>query len=218
MLHLLDPKKLLPAYALVTATISVFIFVAIQHYFAFNWEVYKVVTLSSTVSSVLVVILFSTPAPRWMWHFARWLSKEVYPDLTGTWEGTISPAAVSHQAVAKPMAVRARIQHSLLTLFIDFHGETFDSITLSATPLVEKGQHHLHYVYQSDSKIPGREAYRGTTILRVREVETEQGRTLALSGHYFTMRCTIGSIQLHRTSKDTTRDVVFIHAVAAAPK
>jgi hypothetical protein len=205
MLQLFDPRKLLPAYALVTAAISVLTYVAIQHYFAFNWEVYKVVGLSSSVSSVLTLILFSTPLPIWAWYLARCISKNIYPDLTGTWEGTITTISDRTES----LKVRARIQHDLLSLFIDFHGETFDSVTMSATPIAEKGQHNLHYIYLSESKIPGRDAYRGTAVLRVREVEVGGKKTLSLSGKYHTERKTIGTIELQRMGTDTSIDVSF---------
>ncbi len=98
MLHLMDPKKIFPSYALVTTAISVAVFVIIQRLFSLNWEVYKIVTLSSTISSIFTLILFSTPAPRIVWRLlCRW-NRDVYPDLTGFWVGKIFPASETEEA------------------------------------------------------------------------------------------------------------------------
>lgn len=209
MLHLLDPKKILPAYAIATTAVSVMAFLAIQYAFTLNWEVYKIVTLSSTVSSVLILILLSAPVTRIVWKTLQWWDKDVYPDLTGCWEGKINPASENAAGTDEPLVVRAKIKHSILALFIDFHGKTFDSITLSATPLVEKGQQHLHYVYRSESKIPGRETYNGTAVLRVGTVKTDKGTILSLKGQYHTDRRTVGTIELFQTGTDTSQDVTF---------
>jgi hypothetical protein len=205
MLHLFDPRKLLPAYALTTAALAVIVFMGIHYVLELNWEVYKVVGLASSVSWVLTMLLFSTPVPMWAWYVGRYFSKRIYPNLSGTWEGTITTVGDNTET----LKVRACIQHDLLSLFIEFHGETFDSQTLSATPIAEKGQHALHYIYLSESKIPGRDAYKGTAILRVREIEIGGSKTLSLVGKYHTERKTIGNIELHRTGTDATKDVSF---------
>ena len=209
MLHLLDPKKILPAYALVATATSVIIFIVFQSFFATHWEVYKVVGLSSSVSSVLIFLLFSSPIPRWAWTLWRKFSKEVYPELTGCWEGTITPEKVPEGSSLDPLVVRAKIRHSLLTLYIDFHGQSFDSVTLSATPIIEQGQHRLHYVYRSESHIPGRETFAGTAMLRVLAVTVEKYESLALLGQYFTERGTTGTIELHRTETNVNRNMSF---------
>ncbi|WP_437925355.1 hypothetical protein WMF37_40835 [Sorangium sp. So ce291] len=209
MLHLLDPKKVLPAYALVTTATSVAIFLTIQHIFALNWEVYKIVTLSSTISSILTIVLFSNLVSRTIWNALRWWSKDIYPNLTGAWEGKICPVPDKNNKASEPLVVRASIKHSILVLFIDFHGETFDSVTQSATPIIEKGQHRLHYVYRSDSKIPGRDSYNGTAILRVGTVKTDKGTALSLKGQYSTDRRTIGTIELLQIGTDADHDVAF---------
>lgn len=205
MLQLFDPRKLLPAYALTTAGIAVVVFLLLQYLFKWELEVYKIFGLASSVSWVLTMLLFSTPVPKWVWYIARCISKDIYPDLTGTWEGTITPTNGS----GKVLKVRARIQHSVLSLFIDFHGETFDSHTLSATPLAERGHHLLHYVYQSDPKTPGWPTFKGTAILHVRLVGEGKDVTLVLSGQYHTDRRTVGNVELRRTGKDATKDVSF---------
>lgn len=205
MLQLFDPRKILPAYALTTAAIAVGVFLLLKYLLKWELEVYKIFGLASSVSWVLTMLLFSTPVPKWVWCIARCISKDIYPDLTGTWEGTITPVPAS----LKVLKVRARIQHSILTLFIDFHGETFDSFTLSATPLAERGQHLLHYVYQSEPKSPDRPVYKGTAILRVRLVSEGKTAILMLMGQYHTDRKTVGTIELRQTGTDATKDVSF---------
>jgi len=64
MFHLVDPKRILVSYALVTTAISVAFYVVVQRYFLLNWDVTRIVTLSSTISSVLYFLLFSTPLSR----------------------------------------------------------------------------------------------------------------------------------------------------------
>ncbi|WP_437574193.1 hypothetical protein [Sorangium sp. So ce887] len=209
MLHLLDPKKVLPAYALVTTAASVAVFLVIQRVLKIDWEIYKIVTLSSSISSILTIIAFSNFVSRAIWDTLRWWSRDTYPNLTGSWEGKICPVPDRADKASEPLVVRASIKHSILVLFIDFHGETFDSVTQSATPIIEKGQHRLHYVYRSDSKIPGRESYNGTAILRVVAVKTDKGTALSLKGQYSTDRRTIGTIELLQIGTDAHHDVAF---------
>src|SRR6266542_2561662 len=140
MFHLMDLKKILAIYVLVTIAISVAVFLIVQRLFSLNWDVTKIVTLASTISSALTFLIFSTPISRIVWKFLCWWSKDVYPDLTGFWEGKIFPASENAKNAVEPLDVQARIKHSIITLYIDFDGETFESITLSATSLIEKGQ------------------------------------------------------------------------------
>lgn len=202
MFHLMDPKKILAGYVLVTTAISVAIYLIVQRYFLLNWDVTRIVTLSSTISSGLTFLLFSTPVSRIVWRFlCRW-NQDIYPDLTGLWEGKIFPTS------DEPLDVHARIKHSIITLYIDFEGKTFESITLSATPLIEKGQQRLHYVYRSESKIPGRPSYNGTAILRVGNVKKGNITALSLQGSYHTDRRTVGTIELHKIGSDANQLLV----------
>jgi hypothetical protein len=205
MLPLMDPKKILAGYVLLTTVISVAVFMIVQRFFSLNWDITKIVTLSSTISSTLTFMLFSTPITRLVWRIlCRW-SKDIYPDLSGLWQGKIFPASESTKKVEEPLDVHARIKHSIIALYIDFEGNTFESITLSATPLIEKGQLRLHYVYRSESKIPGRESYNGTALLRVGTINTANGTTLLLSGQYHTDRRTVGTIELRKIGSDANQ-------------
>lgn len=202
MFHLLDPRKILALYALTTVAISVAVYSLLQYALNLDWSPFKIIGLSSTVSSVLSFLLFATPLAGVFWALARRISKNVYPNLTGCWRGTIQPTNVPEGFSTSPLKMVARIRHSPLNLYIDFDGETFESATLSAVPAIEQGRHQLYYIYRSDSKVPGRSNFIGTAKLRVAPDSSSEGGSLAMRGHYFTGRGAIGMIELSQVGRD----------------
>lgn len=134
---------------------------------------------------------------RKIWAGLCKLNNSMYPDLNGTWEGEVT--FESNQTIR----VSAVIRHSLAVTEIDLHGETVKSITLEATPIIEKGQKKLYYVYRSMPKDPKWPSYSGTTLFDLRR--TNGG--LELSGNYYTARQKIGSIRLKQVSLNPNIDI-----------
>jgi hypothetical protein len=194
---------LLKYIALATVVISMGIYALIQTYWLPNLSLFKVVTISSIVSTILIMLLLTTFVSRKIWFVLTWFDKSIFPDLNGTWEGEITLENGTE------IAAKAVIRQSLLATQIDMHGETNKSITLETTPTIEQGQKKLYYVYRSIPKTPEWPAYNGSTLFDIRTIDTGIGRKNELSGHYYTDRKTIGRIRLTQVCNDSNKDVSF---------
>ncbi|MBU1308331.1 MAG: hypothetical protein KKE30_02205 [Gammaproteobacteria bacterium] len=203
MFRIIRFDLLLRTIALVTVIISISIYVLVQTYWDPKIHLFKVITISSIVSTLLVFSLLTSFISRKIWAFFAWIDKSIYPDLNGTWEGQITLED------GKRISAKAVIRQSLLATQIDMHGETTKSVTLETTPTIEQGQKKLYYVYRSTPKTPGWPAYNGSTLFDIRTIRIGNEIKYELSGYYYTDRKTVGRIQLTQVSKDSNNDVSF---------
>ncbi len=194
---------LLKYVALATVVLSIGIYTLVKTYFVPDLSLFKVITISSIVSTILIMFLLTASVSRKIWAVLASFDKSIFPDLNGTWEGEVTLENGTN------LVARAIIRQSLLATQIDMHGETTKSITLETTPTIEQGQKKLYYVYRSTPKTPGWPAYNGSTLFDIRTIETDQGKKHELSGYYYTDRKTIGRIRLTQVSNDSNIDVSF---------
>lgn len=162
-------------------------------------SVFKLTTISTVASTVVMLILLSPFMSRKIWCIARFFKKDLYPDLNGVWVGQITTEE------QKSFEARAIIRQALLVTEIDMHGETVKSVTLETTPTIEINKKKLYYVYRSTPKNPSWGDYVGSTIFDV----IEDGSALILSGKYYTDRKSIGRISIKRVSTDINADVSY---------
>lgn len=202
MLHLIRFDGLLRFTILATVFASLALFYVLQCFFP-QLEVYRIFYFSSVITALVGYIALSPNCYRWCWRQAKALNKAIYPDLNGTWSGTIEIGP------AHSLEVRAVIRQSLLVTEIDLHARTTKSITLAASAMVEGGQPMLYYIYRAEPKNPDWPSYSGTTRMTVRVDPDGAPGTLALSGQYYTSRKTTGTIQLRQTGTDPSVDVAF---------
>lgn len=94
------------------------------------------------------------------------------------------------------MYAKARIRQNLWQLTIDMCSETSKSHTLIVHPTIEAGNYRIYYMFHNISKNPEYPEYKGSSILTTKL----ESRPLELDGHYYTMRGTIGRIELKRIS------------------
>ncbi|NOX75916.1 MAG: hypothetical protein GXP17_04735 [Gammaproteobacteria bacterium] len=203
MFKIVKFDQLLRYTALSTVALSIAIYSLVQVFWVADFSLFKVITISSIVSTLMVVILLSPFFSRKIWALIGLFNKSLYPDLNGTWDGEITLED------GKTLQVKAVIRQSLLATEIDLHGETTKSITLETTPTIEQGQKKLYYVYRSSPKAPGWPSYNGSTLFDIRTLENKQGKSLELSGHYYTDRKTLGRIRLRQVCTDSSKDVSF---------
>lgn len=194
---------LLKYIALATVALSMGIYGLMKTFWLPDLSLFKVISISSIVSTILVLLLLTSFVSRKIWTFLTWFDKSIFPDLNGTWEGLITLEDGTE------ILARAVIRQSLLMTQIDLHGETTKSITLETTPTIEQGQKKLYYVYRSTPKNPGWPSYNGSTLFDIRSINTEQGKKYELTGHYYTDRKTIGRISLTQICNDSNNDVSF---------
>lgn len=194
---------LLKYIAITTVVLSMGIYALIQTYWLPDFSLFKVVTISSIVSTILIMLLLTSFFSRAIWAVLAWFDKSMFPDLNGTWEGEITLEDGTE------ILARAVIRQSLLSTQIDMHGETTKSITLETTPTIEQGQKKLYYVYRSTPKNPGWSSYNGSTLFDIRSIDTDKGKKHELTGHYYTDRKTIGRIRLTQICNNSNNDVSF---------
>lgn len=139
------------------------------------------------------IILVSTYLWRPLWKLIPLLPSLIFPDLNGIWEGRIIFESSTGETKLK---AKARIRQSLWSIHIDLYSETSKSHTLVAYPTSEAGNQVLYYVYHNTPKNPQFPEYKGTSLLTIKRGTTPS----QLSGHYFTVRGTIGRVELKRVS------------------
>lgn len=203
MLHLIKFETFLRVLVITTVIVSTLVYYLIQYFVFPNFPVYRVILIASVVTAILISALLSPSCYRWAWAVLRRWNGALFQDLNGTWSGTIKPTSGETQQV------RAVIRQSLLGTQIDMHGETVKSITLAASTVIEAGQYKLYYIYRAEPKEPTWAPYSGTTKFNLRIRPMGAGRSLALSGQYYTDRKTRGTIELSQTGSDPLSDVSF---------
>jgi len=203
MVRIIRFDSLLKYVAYTTVALSIGIYAFVQAIWLPDYSLFKVVTISSLVSTFIVTLLMLPSCSRKIWAFIGYINESIYPDLNGTWQGEITLED------GKAIDVRAVVRQTLLSTEIDIHGETMKSVTLDTTPSMEAGQKKLYYVYRADPKNPAWPSYRGSTIFDVRRVQLEGNCQLELSGKYFTDRKTVGRIVLRQLGTNNNHDVSF---------
>ncbi len=81
---------LLKYIALATVVISMGIYALVQTYWLPDISLFKVITISSIVSTLLILLLLTAFISRKIWAVLAWFDKSMFPDLNGTWEGEIT--------------------------------------------------------------------------------------------------------------------------------
>ncbi|HBV64323.1 MAG TPA: hypothetical protein DEF45_15030 [Rhodopirellula sp.] len=203
MVRIIRFDSLLKNVAYATVALSIGIYAFVQATWLPDYPLFKVVTISTIVSTFLVTLLVHTSFSRRLWALIGRINESVYPDLNGTWQGEITLEN------GKTIDIGAVIRQSLLSTEIDIHGETMKSVTLETTPSMEAGQKKLYYVYRADPKNPAWPSYSGSTIFDVRRAHGKDVYHLELSGRYFTDRKTVGRIVLRQLGTDNNHDVSF---------
>lgn len=140
---------------------------------------------------------------KWFWRwriFGGWLIP--FPDLQGTWEGTLSSTFVSRKTGKKlpPIAAVFVIKQTFDSVSITMNTGESSSYSQGAVFLKERGANRLRYTYTNRPDPAVRhqsEIHDGAADLRI--IESPE---LALEGEYWTGRKTTGSIKLKLKSRD----------------
>ncbi|HBC3912523.1 Cap15 family cyclic dinucleotide receptor domain-containing protein [Vibrio parahaemolyticus] len=190
---------LLKCVVLLAIFTSIGIYVLAEKITGSNISIFKLTTIATVASTVIMFLLLSPFISRAIWSILRWFKNGLFPDLNGVWVGQVTTEG------GQVFEVRAIIRQALLATEIDMHGETVKSITLETTPTKELNQNKLYYVYRSTPKNPSWGDYIGSTIFDV----IEDGAALKLSGKYYTDRKSIGRVSLKRVSKSVNADISY---------
>ncbi|UYO55179.1 hypothetical protein [Rhodopseudomonas palustris] len=199
MQHLVRFESLLRGVVFLTVALSLLAFYLLDSVSP-NQPVYRLLFISSAITSVLLIVLLSPACFRIALRVFGRFNRVVWADLNGTWEGVITTSDGAE------LEVRAVVRQSLLKTEIDVHGETVKSITLAAATKMEAGQYKLYYVYRAEPKEPKWAPYSGTTKFDLNVLSSAK---LCLSGQYYTDRDTTGTISLRRTGSDPFKHVAY---------
>lgn len=199
MFRVIKFDLLLRAVVLISIFIAVVMYSLAQNITGIDISIFKLTTISTVSSALVMFILLSPFISRKIWCVARTFKKNLYPDLNGVWVGQVTTEE------QKTFEVRAVIRQALLATEIDLHGETVKSVTLETTPARELNKNKLYYVYRSTPKNPSWGDYVGSTIFDV----VEDGSAIVLSGKYYTDRKSVGRISLKRVSNNINSDVSY---------
>lgn len=194
---------LLKYVAILTVVISILLYTFVQNYMFHDYSLFKIITISTIVSTIIILLILSPYISRKIWAFLRLFNKSLFPDLNGTWKGVITTET------NEEIEVRSVIRQTLLMTQIDVHGETMKSVTLETTPAMEQGQQRLYYIYRATPKDPLRSTYNGSTLFNIRVIKEKDCERIELTGHYYTDRKTVGRITLSQICSDPNRDVAF---------
>lgn len=168
--------------------------------FRINWEALKKIPEAIALYSVLHIIF-----TKWAWRlpiFQGWLVP--YPDLQGTWEGTLESTWKDPQTGNRKQPIPATlvITQSFSTLSCTLYTE--ESTSYSNTAQISADDEgnllRLSYNYTNRPRAGVRERseiHDGAAILRI---VTKPRR--ALVGDYWTDRKTTGDVRLHFKSKE----------------
>ncbi|CAH7062436.1 hypothetical protein [Vibrio crassostreae] len=199
MFRIIHFNLLLKGVLFLSFGLSIILFDYIKAEYASDWTSFKLLSIASATSFVVVFLLTTSFVARPLWALMRRFNKNLYPDLNGMWEGAIRTSC------GLELDVRVIIRQSLLKTELDMFGKTTKSVTLECTPQIECGQKRLYYVYRSTPINPEWGPYDGSTLFDV--IDDENG--LSLSGHYYTSRLKSGRVYLTKISNDTRASVSY---------
>lgn len=184
-----------------TTALSILIYAILDNFWP-GTSILKLLSITSLVGTFLVLAVSVGFVSRKIWSVLSYFDASLFPDLNGTWEGEI---AFGDSVLTARAVIRQTLGHTQ----IDLHTPTSKSITLESTPVTEGGQAKLYYVHRVTPKNPDWQSYTGSTLFDVRKGTDSSGKTIELSGAYYTDRKTNGRVSLRQTSNDSNRDVSF---------
>lgn len=141
---------------------------------------------------------------RWLWARIPWLSTSLFPDLNGTWKGTLQTTWVNeHGVVPGPIPATIWIRQSLLTIHVQQQTGESDSWSVRVFPeaTADAGRFALWYSYDNQPRAAVRaRSARHDGIARL-ELAVPVGAD-RLTGQYFTSRRTTGDIEVVRIDRE----------------
>lgn len=160
------------------------------------WDLPFMLKTFGTVLTAFTAVILSVGYVGWRWLW-RWIPvlANIYPDLNGTWDLTIS---WNRQDQSGEVVARAVIRQNFFRISMEVEAPDSESRTLSAVPKkdAESGRAALHYIYLvTPHAKPGKSptSYNGAAILAVSGDALQK-----LAGNYWTSHQSVGRLSLTR--------------------
>lgn len=159
---------------------------------------FKIISIATLVIGTIVV-WFANRYWRTLWKTFPILEKIIFPDLNGTWQGTVSSTWVGQEGEILPIPITFTIRQSLFSIRI--HSATNESPAHSTRCILEADTEAERYrIWYSYNNHPNANvAHRSCRHEGVAWLEMDLGADKnLLRGQYFTDRKTTGDIQINR--------------------
>lgn len=154
------------------------------------------------LGTVVVVILNQFWRP--LWRLVPTLSRVMFPDLNGTWRGTVETTWVDSDGVSPgPIDVTIWVRQSLFAIRVQQRTNESGSWSQRVFPEAdgEAGRFGLWYSYSNQPKATVSKTSAPHEGVARLELSWSAGEA-CLSGRYFTARETTGDINVVRVSKE----------------
>lgn len=128
---------------------------------ATSFETLRYLTFVITFVDILILI-FSKYFWRSVWKRVPALSRQIFPDINGIWEGKI----IFYDDNQEPteLEAKARIKQNLWQIHMDLQSTTSQSHTLVAYPIIEAGNPKLYYIYHNIPNNPEYPEFKGSDV------------------------------------------------------
>jgi hypothetical protein len=172
-------------------------------------ELIPSISYAVTAEAILFMALNSLGWWRVCWRHRKetWVNRVIFPDLQGTYKGTLNYTWGDEQGQREIDIV---IDQTLINtqVFLKSHGKSLsDSIVCAEIKREKNGNWKIYYAYFNENRDPAAENsgdHYGFAALNI-----VIANDITLSGRYFTDRKTLGSISVKRVSRETAKDRDF---------
>jgi hypothetical protein len=199
-------------YARILITLGIFVFCLLFLISGVNFEQIALTDVFRSMSSATVITLFFHIAfKKWIWRY-QWIpfinpTIVMVPNLHGTWKGILQSSWTDPESgkTIDPIVITAYIRQTFTSISVEVHTDQMVSKSYIAGIRTdsETQTQELCYTYSSKasaSSIDYNPWHDGTAKLAI-----HIGSTFKLKGDYWTLRKTIGTMELHRVSKKIDR-------------
>jgi len=195
---------------LITVGIIIFCILFLVSGVDFN-NISLIAVFRSISSATLLTLFFHVAFKKWIWkcHWIPLLNPVIVlvPNLHGTWKGTLQSSWIdaANGKQAPPTEITAFIRQSFISLSVEIHTSKMVSKSYIAGIKTDgdTATQELCYSYSSKANADTLENnpwHEGTAKL-----EILSRSNLKLKGNYWTLRKTIGTIEMKRVSKNILR-------------
>jgi SMODS-associating 2TM, beta-strand rich effector domain len=149
------------------------------------------------------LVISAGAAWRRIWRWLPWLDRNVFPDCTGIWRGTLSSTWVNPASsqIQPLISVTFEIRQRILTTSIRMRTTESSSHSLRSWLEADRdsGRFRLGYVYQNDPKQGVRDRSARHDGVCWFEIDPS-AKPRRITGSYYTDRKTSGDIEIERVS------------------
>lgn len=165
----------------------------------------------SISSATLLTLFFHVAFKKWIWKF-HWIPLlnpviVLVPNLHGTWKGTLQSNWTDPETGEQvlPTEITAFIRQSFISISVEIHTSKMVSKSYIAGINTDGDTETQELCYSYNSKANAETLENNPWHEGTAKLEIFAGSNLKLKGNYWTIRKTIGTIEMQRISKNIMR-------------